>query len=75
MIKVDKEVVITISGDDVHILSEICEMARVHIHERKQEYLKVNRVDDSRFAGFVGLTPGQLIHVHQVLNRLFDAGK
>ena len=75
MIKVDKEVVITISGDDVHILSEICEMARVHLRERKQEYLKVNPLDHDRFAGAVGLTPGQLIHVHQVLDRLFDAGK
>jgi hypothetical protein len=73
MIKVDKEVTITISGEDVDALSAICELAHVHLDEKKRGYLETNKLNESGFAASLGLTGDELVAVHKVINSIFSA--
>jgi hypothetical protein len=67
MIKIDKAITVTITAEDIAVISKICELAHLLIDERLGSYQHICG-DGSSFAAFMGLTVEELADVRRVID-------
>lgn len=60
MVEIEKKIIITISGEDVQTLKNICELTRIQI-ARKREHPEL-----------IGLTTEEYTKIEDFINEIFD---